>query len=116
LADYFRTKVNAAELPLRVQQEHAGGRSAYHLFVIKLQKAALRDKLMASLQERGVQTLVHYPHPIYRQPAFLKFTRNPNPACEELCASILSLPFHQYLRAKEIDYIVETIQVFFRNQ
>ena len=40
---------------------------AWHLFVVR---CARRDALQGHLQARGIQTLVHYPVPAHRQPAY----------------------------------------------
>ena len=59
--------------------------------------------------ERGVQTLIHYPHPLYEQPAFRRYMRQSNETSERLCASVLSLPFHPYLDREDIDRVVKCL-------
>lgn len=108
LAAYYRDKLNKSGLPVHVQKEYADTQSANHLFVIKV-KADIRDRLMEKLAEKGVQTLIHYPYPLYQQPAFAPFKRIPNIVAEDLCASVVSLPFHQYLSYTEIDFIVDCL-------
>jgi dTDP-4-amino-4,6-dideoxygalactose transaminase len=112
-ASYYLRKLQEIGLPVRVLQENEGAKAAYHLFVIKTE-ATLRDKLMTSLHESGIQTLVHYPYPLPHQLAFARFNRDAVPVCEDLCSSIISLPFHQYLTFKEIDMIIASIGDFFR--
>ena len=81
--------------------------AARHLFVLK-SAPSVRDRLMERMLAKGVQTLIHYPHPLYRQPAFAAFGGE-SPVCEDLCASVLSLPFHQNLGRGEIDYVVKSL-------
>ncbi len=107
LSAYYRERLEQAALSVRVQGEYPASDAARHLFVLK-SEPSLRDRLMERMQARGVQTLIHYPHPLYRQPAFA-VSGGSNPVCEELCASVLSLPFHPYLTRGEIDYVVKSL-------
>jgi dTDP-4-amino-4,6-dideoxygalactose transaminase len=108
LAHYYRDRLNKTGLPVHTQKEYKDTLSANHLFAIK-STTVIRDRLMERMQKKGIQTLIHYPHPLYRQPAFAVHEREVNPVSEDLCASILSLPFHQYLSYAEIDYVVKSL-------
>ena len=84
------------DLPLRLPPADPGVTPAYHLFVIATPQ---RDSLSAYLKERGIQTLVHYPTPIHRQPAFASLgyreetsrSRNGPPPRRSPCLSIRNL-------------------------
>ena len=89
---------------LRLQHYYQGAEPAHHLFVAAA-PAGERNQVMDDLAARGIQTLIHYPHPLYEQPAFAPYKRMPNPVAEQLCASVFSLPLHQYLTAGQIEYI-----------
>ena len=109
LAVLYRRLLTEKGVPVNTQREYDGSNSANHLFVVTVQ-ADLRDAVMAKLLEKGVQTLIHYPHPIYRQPAFERFSRQSNPVCENLCDSVLSLPFHQYLSSVELEHVADSLR------
>lgn len=82
----------------------------YHLFVIKTKK---RDMLQKYLLKCGIQTLIHYPIVIPKQP-FLKdkyHIRNLDVA-RGLVKEILSLPCYPQLDKKEIIYISQKIVDF----
>ena len=108
LAALYRRLLAAQGLPVQAQEEYPGTRSANHLFVVKV-APSLRDRVMAGLLEKGVQALIHYPFPLYRQPAFSAYQRALNPVSEELCSSVVSLPFHQYLTPEELNYVVDSL-------
>jgi dTDP-3-amino-3,4,6-trideoxy-alpha-D-glucose transaminase len=82
-----------ASLPLGLPREQPGGRSVYHLYVVRHPR---RDALRAALLARGIGTLVHYPIPLHRQPAFQGlFGGGPTfPVAERAAAEVLSLPLH----------------------
>jgi dTDP-4-amino-4,6-dideoxygalactose transaminase len=96
------------ELPIRMQLET--GKSNYHLFVITTPQ---RDKLRAYLAEQGVPTLVHYPVPLHRQPAFAEFSTERCPNADQICSRILSLPMHAFLSDTDIERVIEAVSGFF---
>ncbi len=83
-----------------------------HLFVIE---AKNRDKLRSFLTSKKIPTAIHYPYPIHLLPAFssLQYKKGDFPMTERLSKGIISLPFHQYLTEKDIDYIAEAIKDFY---
>ena len=74
------------------EPEH--GQAVYHAFVVRHPQ---RDLVQAALREQGIDTKVHYPIPIHRQPAFARHTRGPLPHTERAVAEILSLPVYPEL-------------------
>lgn len=108
LAAHFRNRFIEMGLPVEVQQSSHGTNVVNHLFVVKFDPCR-RDDIQQKLLGSGIQTFVHYPVPLYRQPAFSAYERISNSKAEDLCNSVLSLPFHQYLTEKEIDYISDCL-------
>jgi dTDP-4-amino-4,6-dideoxygalactose transaminase len=85
----------------------------YHLFVVRTSE---RDALQAHLAATGVGTLVHYPVPLTRQPAFAAIPRagvaNERPTSMTVCPvaeraaqEILSLPLHPRLADTDVERI-----------
>jgi dTDP-4-amino-4,6-dideoxygalactose transaminase len=83
---------------------------SYHQFVIRVLGQAKRDLLKGFLEERGIETLIHYKH---YPPVVWGFERPEE--LYEIQNQILSLPIHPYLRKEEIDYVCRTIKEFFAN-
>jgi dTDP-4-amino-4,6-dideoxygalactose transaminase len=109
LAQAFRQEISRRNLPVGMQAELPGGSSANHLFVVTVPPLS-RERIIAQMEAAGVQCLIHYPHPLYRQPAFAKYLRKENPVAETLCASVLSLPFHPYLTPEQIGEVVDALE------
>ncbi len=84
-------------------------RSAWHLFVVR---SARRDALEASLKEQGIGTLIHYPLPPYRQPAYVSLNLAPGrfPLADQLAAEVLSLPLGPHLREDQAALVVEALR------
>lgn len=90
------------------QQETAGGRSAYHLYVVQ---AEGRDALGVALREVGVETRAYYTTPLNRQPALtggLRAARLPN--SERLASRGLALPMGQALDGSAAEWVVDAIR------
>jgi dTDP-4-amino-4,6-dideoxygalactose transaminase len=84
---------------------------AWHLYVVR---SPQRDRLQAALKEAGVETLIHYPIPPYRQKAYsdLHWDGEAFPIADELAGEVLSLPIGPHMAAEEVDYVIETVRRF----
>ena len=84
----------------------------YHLFVIRAEK---RDQLKKHLEEKGIQTAIHYPVPIHLVPSmkYLGYRKGDFPVAEKSAREILSLPMFPELTKPEITQIVSQINAFF---
>ncbi|MFC1968860.1 DegT/DnrJ/EryC1/StrS family aminotransferase, partial [Chloroflexota bacterium] len=85
-------------------RECPGRRHVYQLYVVRTLR---RDELMRRLREDEIETGIHYPVPIHRQPVFSQASHLPK--TERLCQEILSLPMHPSLRSEQIQYICQKI-------
>jgi aminotransferase EvaB len=83
----------------------------YHTYVITTDQ---RDELQAFLESKGIETKVHYPKPIHRQPGyqFLGYKEGDFPVCERQAERILTLPIHQYLTRSQIEYTIDAVRQF----
>jgi dTDP-3-amino-3,4,6-trideoxy-alpha-D-glucose transaminase len=63
----------------------------YHLFPVR---SSARDVLRAKLGDAGIDTLIHYPIPIPRQPALASESPADCPVADQVCAEIFSLPMY----------------------
>ena len=88
--------------------------NTFHTFVIQVDQ---RDKLIAHLNEKGIQTAIHYPVPIHLQPAaaFLGYSKGDFEATESQAQRILTLPINQFIGSDEITFIAETINAFYKD-
>jgi dTDP-4-amino-4,6-dideoxygalactose transaminase len=83
---------------------------AWHLFVVQ---TAHRDALQKYLAQRGCETLVHYPTPIYRMPPYSQFGPTDYTATDRLSARILSLPMGPHLSQPQAYEVCEHVRNFF---
>lgn len=85
----------------------------YHQYTIRTEQ---RDALAQFLKERGIQTAVHYPIPLHLQKAFSYFGYKPGdfPVAEQCSKEVLSLPMFPELTDEEVDYVVKSVNEFFK--
>ena len=81
---------------------------SYHLLVVRV---AERDSVLQSLNDDGVQALIHYPTPIHLQPAFSAAgSRDEFPRAETLADTILSLPLFPGMSRNQVERAVDALQ------
>jgi dTDP-4-amino-4,6-dideoxygalactose transaminase len=101
-----------APLGIRVPLPDADEVPVYHQYVIR---TPVRDQLQAHLAARGIETGVHYPVPLHRQPAWLRVYGEspPLPRAERLAREILSLPVFPDLTDAEVERVAAAVTSFF---
>jgi dTDP-4-amino-4,6-dideoxygalactose transaminase len=77
-----------------------------------LPEGCCRDWLQRQLQDAGVSTIIYYPIPIHRQPAYADLGYGPGslPVTERLCSEVLSLPIFPELSVAHQQRVVEVLQ------
>jgi dTDP-3-amino-3,4,6-trideoxy-alpha-D-glucose transaminase len=96
----------AGATAVRVPPERDPGH-VYHLFPVL---AADRDGVRARLQRAGVETLIHYPVAIPRQPALAGEAPAHCPVAERVCHEVMSLPLYPALPADAVDRIAQALR------
>src|SRR5258706_5275441 len=86
--------------------------SNFHLFVIKTKK---RDELKKFLMDNGIPSLIHFPITIPQQPVLrtLNIKVPKLPVSERFVNEILSIPCHQFMSLKEVDYVSAKVAELF---
>ena len=76
-----------------------------------LPEASCRDWLQQQLREAGVNTIIYYPIPIHRQPAYAQLGYGPGslPVTERLCSEVLSLPIFPELSEAQQQRVIEVL-------
>lgn len=81
----------------------------YQMYVIKLQEAKLRDKLLFKLKSHGIGASVHYDPPVHLHPYYkdnFGYKEGDLPATERISRSIITLPMFPQIKKTQIDYMV----------
>ena len=106
-AHYLDGLQQAVQLPAPAA---AGDACVWHLFVLRHPQ---RDRLQAALAGQGVQTLIHYPLAVHRQPAYHDLARQKRwqlPLADALAAQVLSLPMGPHLSDAQVAHCVRAVR------
>lgn len=103
-----------ADTPLVLPQRRAEATHAYHQYVVRCED---RDALRQRLQAMAIGTLIHYPVPIHRQPAYEgrhPVHRGQLPVTDRAAEQILSLPIHPHLTDDQAHRVCDQIRAWFQ--
>jgi dTDP-4-amino-4,6-dideoxygalactose transaminase len=97
-----------ASVPVRWQIAPEGAEPCWHLFVIRVPE---RDRVMAELKKRGIDTGIHYPIPCHRQPACAAwgYPAGSLPTTERVASEIISLPMYPHMPESHVDRVCEAL-------
>ncbi len=94
-----------ADTSLICPPEGPGRHHVYHLYVVR---ARDRGGLQARMAARGITTLIHYPIPVHRQPAYSELASSDAHLAltNSLTEEILSLPLYPEISDDEVDAVI----------
>ena len=83
--------------------------NVFHLYPIFCEK---RDELQDYLKVKGIETLIHYPIPPYKQKCYAEWNKKSFPITENIHATELSLPISPVITDEEINKVIQEINRF----
>ena len=107
---FARKGIERIELPFESE-----GRHIYNQFVIKISQK--RDELKTYLTNQGIGCEIYYPVPLHIQECFRYLGYRPEdcPVSIEAAARTIALPVYPELRYEQIEYVVEKIGSFVKD-
>lgn len=109
ILDHYLKKIKEVTIPHRVK----GHKESYSLYMASFKK---RNKLLEFMKKRGIEAKIHYPIPLHLQKAskIFGYKKNDFPISEKQAKEIITLPVHQYLGRKHLNYMIKTINDFYK--
>ncbi len=107
IAQRYSEEINNPYVAIPYEGDYAT--SVFHIYPLL---SPYRDKLQAHLLAAGIEALIHYPHPLHKQPAYAKHNNLHLPNAEKFAREELSLPISPLLDENEITYIINAINNF----
>jgi dTDP-4-amino-4,6-dideoxygalactose transaminase len=94
--------------PLDLPRVRNNCEPVWHLFVVRHPE---RDRIRAELEDRGIQTGLHYPIPVHLQPAYQGLGYRPGdfPVSERVARECLTLPLYPEMTQEQQDAVVEEL-------
>lgn len=111
-ADYYYQNLNGLDW-MELPGKNPNKIHTYNQFTVTVRNGE-RDDLQQYLKKNGIPTIVYYPVPLYKQPAFKQFVTEGFSLknTEMLCSSVLSIPMHTELTEDVQNQIIKTIKSF----
>ncbi|MCK4871898.1 MAG: DegT/DnrJ/EryC1/StrS family aminotransferase [Phycisphaerales bacterium] len=96
-------------------------RMSWFVFVVRLASdftAQERDRIIADMRRHDIGAANYFP-PIHHQPLYRELLCDAPPhlpVCESVSQRTLALPFHSQLTDREIDLVIQTLEVILRRE
>lgn len=96
-------------------KETIGSTHVYHQFTLRCKE---RDGLKEFLEKKGIPSMIYYPYPVHKQPAFISrvVRRCETPVSDKISEEVLSLPMHTELSYNQQFFIAEAIKQFYKKK
>lgn len=110
-AAYYNS--NLPKSNLKLPKIHHQAKSVFHLYVIRTPE---RDGLMQFLKEKGIACAVHYPEALPFLTCYADLERKAGdfPVAHSAVREILSIPLYPELSKPQMDFIVDSINKYFK--
>lgn len=100
---YIEGIINPAIVLPKVEDYEA---HAFHIFPIRTKK---REELQKYLNEKGIQTIIHYPIPPHKQECYKDWNERSYPLTELIAAEELSLPMSPVMSVEEVNEVIRIL-------
>jgi len=108
VAEFYLQHITNAALVLPQPALHRESH-VWHLFVVRTEN---RDHFQQYLQDREIQTVIHYPVAPHKQEAFSDWDTQIYPVSEALHASVISLPIYPTMTLEQANYIAAACNAY----
>ena len=111
--DLYKKLINSDKVQFieELEKNSKNSNNLFHIFVED------RDKLINFLEKKKIDCKIYYPTPLHLHKAsrHLNYKSGSLPNAEKLVKKIISLPFHQHLKDKEIRYVANMVNYFYKS-
>ena len=110
-ANYLNEKLKSIK-QIKIIKEQKKYKSVYHLYQFYCEK---RNQLNNFLRSNKIDSKIHYPKPLHLHNAAKKFKYNKGQFknAEKLSKKVISIPVHEFVSKKQLDFIINKIQKFY---
>lgn len=81
----------------------------WHLFVVRVND---REEFRKYLDKLDIQTLIHYPTPIHKQPAYAERNNESLPIAEKYAKEVVSLPMFYGITSEDVDRVIKAVNEY----
>lgn len=107
ISRYYRENIHNEKiiLPSTYSEES----HVWHVFAVRTKN---RDKFQDYLRQQDIQTVIHYPIPPHKQPAYKEWNHLSFPITEQIHREIVSLPISPVMTDVEVEEVVKIVNLY----
>lgn len=112
MANYYDNNLsNNSKIQIPVRQNNST--HVFHQYTLKIKNGA-RDDLQKFLASNKIPSMIYYPFPLYKQPAFKNYVTKGFQISnvENLCNEVISIPIHTEINWDHMKFICDKINQF----
>ncbi len=109
VAAYYINIIHNKHIVLPVNKEVAVTDLLSHVWHVFTIRTADRDRFQQYLSANGIQTVIHYPVPPHKQPAYKAWNELTYPVSEKIHHEIISLPISPVMEPVEYEQVVKVV-------
>ena len=113
VADGYRGRLRALRAKLILPMEISGFQRSWSTFNLICREGVPRERIIATLAERGIATERYFDPPLHLQPFYREkygLNRGLLPLCEGVANQIFAVPFFTEMTSSEVDYVCDAIE------
>ena len=107
---YLDSKLSSLENYISIPKRIKKDKETYSLYMILVKN---RDRLYNYLKRNKIDCKIHYPIPLSSQKPYVTKEKNGFKAANFQAKNLITLPIHQYLSKKHLDYMYKKIEIFY---
>lgn len=107
ISKYYRDNINNEKITLPSTYDESA--HVWHVFAVRTNN---RDHFQKYLAENGIQTVIHYPIPPHKQPAYQEWNHLSFPITEKIHREVVSLPISPVMTDAAIEEVVDIVNKY----
>ncbi len=90
-------------------------KEVFHLYEFRVKNKKIRNGLLNHLIKKKIDAKIHYPIPMHLQPAARKYNykKGDFPVAENISNTTISLPVHEFVNKKQLNFMISSIRGYF---
>ena len=109
IAQFYQDNISNKEITLPFPEGTAITKLEFHVFHVFVVRTSNRKAFQQYLSDNAIQTIIHYPIPPHKQPAYAEWNHMEFPISERIHDEIISLPISPVMDKEECKKVVEII-------
>lgn len=112
IAEYYTNQIQNELITLPCSKQTIIANLYSHVWHVYPIRVKHREIFQKYLSEKGIQTVIHYPIPPHKQPAYAEWNSLSYPLSEQIHEEIISLPISPVMKQEEVEYVCKVVNSY----